>query len=190
MPRPRSTRACSRRCSRTCARTSGTLLLATMPSAGGPRRRSSRPRAQVGGAHRRAGERDCLHQRRHRVGQPGAQGRGRVLPGEGRPHHHPEDRAQGHPRLRQAAGAHAAGAARGAEAAAADGAHRRRGEARGRATRSQSSTSSSRTRCCSAGTRWSRPAPGSPTWTWRRTARVEPGRSSPRPSPTRRSWSR
>ena len=38
---------------------------------------------------------DHFHQRRHRVGQPGDQGRGRVVQRQGQPHHHAGDRAQG-----------------------------------------------------------------------------------------------
>ena len=43
-----------------------------------------------------ADPRNRLDQRRHRVHQPGAQGRGPVLQGQGQAPDHPQDRAQGH----------------------------------------------------------------------------------------------
>ena len=51
---------------------------------------------------RRQPEGNRLHQRRHRVRQPGDQGRRRDVPREGQPHHHRGDRAQGDPRHLQA----------------------------------------------------------------------------------------
>ena len=67
-----------------------------------PRRRSTQAREQVGGAHRRQRQGDRLDLGRDRVGQPGHQGRGRVLQGPGQPHHHRADRAQGGARHLQA----------------------------------------------------------------------------------------
>ena len=48
-----------------------------------------------GGAGRRRPARDRLDQRRHRVDQPGAEGRGALLPVARQAHRHAEDRAQG-----------------------------------------------------------------------------------------------
>ncbi len=67
-----------------------------------------RAREQIAKLDQRQGEGDHLHQRRDRGGQPRAQGRRRVLQGEGQPHHHRADRAQGDPRYLQ--GARAQGA--------------------------------------------------------------------------------
>ena len=59
-------------------------------------------REQVGALIGASGQGDRLDLGRDRVDQPGAQGRGRVLQGEGQPHHHRADRAQGDARHLQA----------------------------------------------------------------------------------------
>ena len=67
---------------------SATPPAAATPSAGRPRRRSRRRARADRPAHRREGEGDRLHERGDRVRQPRDQGRGRVLQGQGQPHHH------------------------------------------------------------------------------------------------------
>ena len=66
-------------------------------------REGGRARARAGRrAHRRQRQGDRLHLGRDRVGQPRDQGRRRVLQGQGQPHHHRADRAQGGARHLQA----------------------------------------------------------------------------------------